>query len=82
VVWGEDVEKDEVPFTEDYVEFYQVNLDEAGVSAQEIKKLENLPPEFDFESLTVLKPLKEAAIKHVVLKALEERLKLKLVYKG
>jgi len=82
VVWGDDVETKEVPFTEDHIEFFQVDLDEAGESVQEIKKIENLPPELDLESLTVLRPLREAAAKHNVLKALEGRLKVKLVYKG
>jgi len=82
VVWGEDVENGELPFTEDHVEFYQVDLDDAGVSVMDVQKIEHLPPGLDFEDLTILRPLKEAAVKHQVLKALEGRLGVKLTYKG
>lgn len=82
VVWGEDVEFGAVPFTEDHVEFYQIDLDDAGVSVHEVRKIEALPPELDFESITVFRPLKEAAIKHNIMKAMEDRLKLRLVYRG
>lgn len=82
VVWGENVESNEVPFTEDYVEFYQVDLDDAGVSVQTIEKIEALPPDMSLESLEILHPLREAAVKRNVLKAVEERLDIKLIYKG
>ena len=82
VVWGEDVENGELPFTEDHVEFYQVDLDDAGVSAIDVQKIERLPPGLDLEDLTILRPLKEAAIKQQVLKVLEATLGVKLTYKG
>lgn len=82
VVWGEDVESGDMPFTEDHVEFYQVDLDDIGVSVQDVKRLDKLPPGMNLEDLTILRPLAEAAVKQNVLKAMEERLKLKLIYKG
>lgn len=82
IVWGEDVESGGKPFTEDFVEFYQVDLADAEVSVQDVQKIERLPPSLYLEDMTIIRPLKEAAIKYQVLKALEAKLGIKLKYKG